>query len=260
MGLCRLEEVRMGGAKKQWTQADIDQLEREAQRTRDFTAYERAVLEYEDQQLGSDANNTGNQTKYGQYQLPGGENYREVVLAMPRQDGGQSMFNVYGPEDRYVKQFKTRAEAEAEVAQNGGRIKELFLTTPDQQNYTSTHFDTPNYVAHMRLNERVDAKGKQGLFIEELQSDRHQQGTRCWICRRRIASYLIEQGYRIGKARSAGSSRIRLTEAGSWWRDTTTSAIQSAQDARRTILWQGSSPRRPLPHKLAAATLQARPA
>jgi hypothetical protein len=42
--------------------------------------------------------------------------------------------------------------------------------------YTSTHFDTPNYVAHMRLNERVDAKGKQGLFIEELQSDRHQQG------------------------------------------------------------------------------------
>jgi hypothetical protein len=39
-----------------------------------------------------------------------------------------------------------------------------------------THFDTPNYVAHMRLNERVDAKGKQGLFIEELQSDRHQQG------------------------------------------------------------------------------------
>ena len=86
------------------------------------------------------------------------------------------MFNVYGPEDRYVKQFKTRAEAEAEVAQNGGRIKELFLTTPDQQNYTSTHFDTPNYVAHMRLNDRVDAKGKAGLFVEELQSDRHQQG------------------------------------------------------------------------------------
>jgi hypothetical protein len=76
-GAVQFEEVRMGGAKKQWTQADIDQLEREAQRTRDFTAYERAVLEYEDQQLGSDANNTGNQTKYGQYQLPGGENYRD---------------------------------------------------------------------------------------------------------------------------------------------------------------------------------------
>ena len=45
-----------------------------------------------------------------------------------------------------------------------------------RQSYTSTHFDAPNYVAHMRLNERVDAKGKQGLFIEELQSDRHQQG------------------------------------------------------------------------------------
>jgi hypothetical protein len=55
---------------------------------------------------------------------------------------------------------------------------EDYLNNSRKQNYTSTHFDTPNYVAHMRLNERVDAKGKQGLFIEELQSDRHQQGGR----------------------------------------------------------------------------------
>jgi hypothetical protein len=38
-GAVRFEEVRMGGAKKQWTQADIDQLEREAQRTRDFSVH-----------------------------------------------------------------------------------------------------------------------------------------------------------------------------------------------------------------------------
>jgi hypothetical protein len=86
--------------------------------------------------------------RYGSYQLPGGENYREVVLAMPRQDGGQSMFNVYGPEDRYVKQFKTRADAEAEVAQNGGRIKELFLklrtnkTTPQPTSTPPTTLPT----------------------------------------------------------------------------------------------------------------------
>jgi hypothetical protein len=178
-GAVRLEEVRMGGAKKQWTQADIDQLEREAQRTRDFSAYERAVLEYEDQQLGSDANNTGNQTRYGQYQLPGGENYREVVLAMPKQSAG---FAVY---ERPDGKFGIKDASGAIVKDSQGNdsfwsqssTAEWAASTRDSGvNFTSTHFDTPNYVAHMRLNERVDAKGKQGLFIEELQSDRHQQG------------------------------------------------------------------------------------
>lgn len=69
--------------------------------------------------------------RYGQYVLPGGENYREVVLTMPQ--GNES--------------------------------------------YTSPHFPgVPNYVAHMRTNERKDAEGRPGLFIEEIQSDRHQQG------------------------------------------------------------------------------------
>jgi hypothetical protein len=45
------------------------------------------------------------------------------------------------------------------------------------QNYYSNHFpNTPNYVAHARLNERTDAAGKPGLFLEEIQSDRHQAG------------------------------------------------------------------------------------
>jgi hypothetical protein len=72
-------------------------------------------------------------TRYEQYVLPGGENYREVVLSMPGQ-------------------------------------------LPKSTEYTSSHFpDVPNYVAHARMNERVDAEGKPGLFLEEIQSDRHQQ-------------------------------------------------------------------------------------
>lgn len=71
----------------------------------------------------------GNQ--YANYQLRGGKNYREVVLAMP---------------DKPRENFKT------------------------------LHFsNVPNYVAHMRLNERADADGEPGLFIEEIQSDRHQK-------------------------------------------------------------------------------------
>ena len=178
-GAVRLEEVRMGGVKKQWTQADIDQLEREAQRTRDFSAYERAVLEYEDQQLGSNANDTGNQTKYGQYQIAGGENYREVVLAMPKQSAGFTVykrpdgkFGIKDASGAIVKdgQGNNAFWSQSSVAEWAAGARDIGV------NFASTHFDTPNYVAHMRLNDRVDAKGKAGLFIEELQSDRHQQG------------------------------------------------------------------------------------
>jgi len=70
------------------------------------------------------------QTKYHTYQIPNGENYREIILTNPN----------------------------------------------DPSNYESPHFQgTKNYVAHMRLNDRTDADGR-GTFIEELQSDRHQQG------------------------------------------------------------------------------------
>jgi hypothetical protein len=116
--------------------------------------------------------------KYGSYQLPGGENYREVVLAMPPIGGGQV---VPHPEGRgFAIQYKdgsyeggntpTRWDSRGAAETTGMSFYK------NAGGYTSTHFDTPNYVAHMRLNERVDAKGKQGLFIEELQSDRHQAG------------------------------------------------------------------------------------
>src|SRR5690606_35665961 len=38
------------------------------------------------------------------------------------------------------------------------------------------HFDQPNILAHVRFNERVDADGKRELFLEEVQSDWHQDG------------------------------------------------------------------------------------
>jgi hypothetical protein len=44
-------------------------------------------------------------------------------------------------------------------------------------NYVSTHFpNQPNILAHLRVNDRVDADGKKMLLIEEVQSDWHQAG------------------------------------------------------------------------------------
>ncbi len=115
--------------------------------------------------------------KYAQYQLPGGENYREVVLAMPEQ-------SVAPPFEEWAKSRYT--EGSLTDPRFGPRRTQIARTQYDaelatgiwkQGNYTSNHFtDVPNYVAHMRLNDRTDADGKAGTFIEEIQSDRHQAG------------------------------------------------------------------------------------
>jgi hypothetical protein len=69
-------------------------------------------------------------TKFKDYTLPAGENYREVLIQYP---------NVKG------------------------------------KDFESSHFDQPNILAHMRVNDRT-IDGKKTLFVEEIQSDWHQAG------------------------------------------------------------------------------------
>ncbi len=82
-------------------------------------------------------------TRYGTYTLPGGENYREILLTLPR-----SNFEKPGP---------------------GGQV-------PFSDAFRSTHWYQENVLAHIRVNDRVDADGKKMLLIEEVQSDWHQAG------------------------------------------------------------------------------------
>jgi hypothetical protein len=48
----------------------------------------------------------------------------------------------------------------------------------DPANFQSGHYDEPNILAHMRMNDRPTAEGKRALFLEELQSDWAQKGRR----------------------------------------------------------------------------------
>ena len=145
-------------------------------------------------------NSLGNEMppKYAQYQLPGGENYREVVLSMPS-DLSRSQAKIdainkrrkeildISKEQDLFKRSKTDPEAKAlndslgaEFVELGKQADQLNADIRDGktgEQYTSSHFsEVPNYIAHMRLNERTDDEGNPGLFVEEFQSDRHQQG------------------------------------------------------------------------------------
>ncbi len=152
--------------------------ERHGQEIWDITSAQREAIVKEVDVEFDRQNQKTQPTKFSQYVLPGGENYREVVLAMPPKGPASTRINSEGggydvldAEGRVIGTYMGRSPEDAmrKARENG--------PTASRETYTSSHFpDIPNYVAHMRTNERVDASGKQGLFIEEIQSDRHQAG------------------------------------------------------------------------------------
>lgn len=121
--------------------------------------------------------------KYGKYQLPGGQNYRELLMTLPsvldtrrkKLDSINDRLNAL-VEKHGVPIHEMPADARAEAE----RISEEYYAEADgpQQgdDYRSGHFDQPNILAHVRFNERTDADGKKVLFLEEIQSDWHQEG------------------------------------------------------------------------------------
>jgi hypothetical protein len=142
--------------------------------------------------IGQNSANGLRSPKYASHVLPGGSKYREVVLAMPTKAKiDNTVYHVgYATRDGSMPgstiPFNTRKEAQSFIdsTMKGASIFERARTSGMSWNdktreYTSSHFrDVPNYLAHTRLNERTDSAGKNGLFIEELQSDRHQAGRR----------------------------------------------------------------------------------
>jgi hypothetical protein len=109
----------------------------------------------------------GEPTRHSQWTLPGGENYREILLTLP----SDSMTTDQIAQKLFGKQMRFLSEAEKdEVVQESRRLFE------NRTDYRSSHWDQPNVLAHLRVNDRVDADGKKMLLIEEIQSDWHQAG------------------------------------------------------------------------------------
>lgn len=124
------------------------------------------------------------EAKYSQYTLPGGENYREVLLTLPDggaetvQDQKRRLKETYGVDSWFDLTDTQKAELKAaDERANRPRAR-----------YKSSHWDQPNVLAHIRLNDRTDADGKRVLFVEEIQSDWGQEGKKKGFVR----SYRLE--------------------------------------------------------------------
>lgn len=122
--------------------------------------------------------NISGATKYQQYQLPGGENYREILLTLPNKPMEPS-----AAAKLYYENYKQRggepnwSELPVEARQSIiDSMPAAVRNASGVPEYSSSHFNEPNILAHMRVNDRVDADGKKMLLIEEIQSDWHQAG------------------------------------------------------------------------------------
>ena len=164
-----------------------------------------------------------NPPRFAGLQLPGGTNYREVVMTMPRAE--ESKFLTKSELNEYEKlRFETdnrTPEQQARLDQLLIRISENNAASRDDKSYTSSHFpETPNYVAHMRLNERTDAQGNEGLFVEEFQSDRHQAGREKGY-KGEVGTVTIEKVGNIGwtaiRKNPDGSSTNLLIDVGGYY-------------------------------------------
>jgi hypothetical protein len=114
------------------------------------------------------------QPKFGQYTLPGGENYREILLTMP-DSSSQARENLRQFQNEMKQKYGRLDWRRAAGAEDQLKLDQLLAET-NKETYRSSHWDEPNILAHMRVNDRVDADGKKMLLIEEVQSDWHQAG------------------------------------------------------------------------------------
>jgi hypothetical protein len=151
---------------------------------------------------------SGNAPRFGGFTIPGGKNYREVVLSKKKESGvrGEGPYKIEFKNAQDADDFLTDISAAGLDELDYGRISGDDISMNDrvvefndtvtqeivdmarkydaklpegpiEKAYISKHYPkVTDYIAHMRLDERPDSAGRDGLFIEEIQSDRHQAG------------------------------------------------------------------------------------
>lgn len=108
--------------------------------------------------------------KFESYALPGGENYREIVLTLPQ---NMSSYNTFT--DALKKKYGEMPLGKMPLTEIENARLEKYYAGEDVKPYQSSHWDEPNALSHLRVSDRV-TDGKKTLLVDEVQSDWHQAG------------------------------------------------------------------------------------
>ena len=130
--------------------------------------------------------------KFGSYTLPGGKNYRELLMTLPdrgtvHKEFPQRWIDVArNPRDnmwhridaagaRDVVGYDSRAAALRGLELHRQAAREGL---EESANFRGGHWEEPNVLAHARFDERTGPNGEKILHVAEIQSDWHQKGRR----------------------------------------------------------------------------------
>lgn len=116
--------------------------------------------------------------RYKDYQLPGGENYRELLLTLPEYRSTDA--NRLSAITKRLNEINELPSAQhKDVYPEFDRLiaerKEIQGKRLEQGEYRNPHWSEPNVLAHVRMNDRM-VGDKKSLHLEEIQSDWHQAG------------------------------------------------------------------------------------
>jgi hypothetical protein len=121
--------------------------------------------------------------KFDKYVLAGGENYRELLMTLPKAENSIVLFTEADKVElsRLAQKVESGEIDYSNNPEEWSQYKNLIdrsskRYTGEDKNYKSPHFDEANILAHIRFNERTDADGSRVMFVEEVQSDWHQEG------------------------------------------------------------------------------------
>jgi hypothetical protein len=131
---------------------------------------------------------SGAPAKYGHYRLPGGENYRELLLTMPQRepkidttgwtvrDKGPDGAEVLDAKGEVVAITHDSVSDDEAVIANTAQMLARNRRGAERQDYRSGHWQEPNVLAHVRFDDRTGPNGERVLHVAEIQSDLHQAG------------------------------------------------------------------------------------
>ena len=142
----------------------------------DISDVEQALREHHMEQGNLDY--AGGGVKYEEdYTLPGKyTNYREILTTLPSRENNAYIY-ASNADNKIIKKFPNYQEAfdYAQSRPQEERLANHIKPVRSFPDYQSSHYDEPNILAHMRVNDRT-INGKKTLMVEEIQSDWHQAG------------------------------------------------------------------------------------
>jgi hypothetical protein len=163
-------------------------------------------------------------TKFEKYTEPGGQNYRETVISLPKREpkprdvdlsgyyveevneGGTPMYRAVTPNTQ-GRLYSNRNSAEQDLGvytdniKRSGEDTENFKVSPIH-GYGVEDMDV-NRLAHLRTKERLTPDEKRVLFMEELQSDWAQKGRDAGFRGKTLSNDELEELYSLNRRDSS---------------------------------------------------------